>query len=157
MLVDARIGSVGTCQILLELFDWEWCRSQLKGFSRNFCGWPLRTWWPVHQPIAHNHSSKPAWLLHQIIGTQWLGRLFLGQRNTISKQILLFARLPPNVWHRSSMTRSGATQFLDNGRMQPPQHVIHHSAMGRSSLCSQRQRPWSFSRSQSSPVPCKKR
>jgi hypothetical protein len=30
--------------------------------------------------------------------------------------------------------------------------VIHHSAMGRSAFCSQRQLPWSFSRSQSSPV-----
>jgi len=157
MLANARIGSVGTCQILLELSDWEWCRSHLRGFSGNFCGWPPRTWWPAHQPIAHNHSSKPAWLVHQIIGTQWLGRLFLGQRNVVSKQIPLFARLSPNVRRHSSMTHSDATQFLNNGRMQPLQHVIHHSVMGRSSLCSQRQRLWSFSHSQSNLIPCKKR
>ncbi len=155
VLTDAIIRSVGTCQIVLELSNWEWCRSHLRGFS--FYGWPPRTWWLAHQPTVHNHSSKPAWLVHQITGTQWLGRLFLGQRNAISKQISLFARLSPNVRRQFSMTCSDATQFLDNGRMQPPQHVIHHSAMGRSSLCSQRQRPWSFSCSQSSFIPCKKR
>ncbi len=68
--------------------------------------WMARTWWPAHQPTAHNHSSKLAWLVHQITGTQWLGRLFLGQSNAVSKQIPLFARLPPNVRRRSSMTRS---------------------------------------------------
>jgi hypothetical protein len=45
---------------------------------------------------THNHNSIPVRLVHQITGTQWLGCLFLGQRNAVSKQMSLFARLPPN-------------------------------------------------------------